>query len=169
MTHKNLRAIVKNSILRRMDEMSYARFRPADLLQRPREFGRVLEPSGWKTIARYRPEFVAAARLQHVAAWEVRDALGIHKNEPAPFRRNRLEKSGATVASLEELASAMGETQLTLSRKLNGQSAASLVDLAGWAYHLNWPTVVPAVQDRSDLMRPGDSPWIGSGKPVGGR
>jgi hypothetical protein len=147
----------------------YMRFRPADLLANPREFGRATEPTGWKTADIYRPEFVAAARLQHVAAWEVRDALGIHADEPEPLRRNRLQKSGATVCSLEELAAAMGETPLTLMRKLNGQAAASLSDLAGWAYHLNWPTVWAAVQDRTDLMRPGDSPTKKPGRPQAGR
>lgn len=151
--------------------MSYARFRPADLLANPRDFGRVLEPLRWKTEATYRPEFVAAARLQHIAAWEVRDALGLLERglETEPLRRNRLLDSGATVGSLEELATAMGEKLLTLNRKLNGQAAASLSDLAGWAYHLNWPTVWAAVQDRADLMRPGDALTVVEGRPSGGR
>ncbi len=149
--------------------MASGRFRPADLLEKPREFGRVLEPTGWKTADTYRPEFVAAARLQHVAAWEVRDVLGIHSGELEQERRTRLEEAGSTVGSLEELAAAMGEAPRTLQRKLNGQAAASLSDLAGWAYHLNWPTVWAAVQDRTDLMRPGDSPTKKSGRPQAGR
>ena len=149
--------------------MSYTRFRPADLLENPREFGRALKPSRWKADDRYQPEFIAAARLQHIAAWEVRDALGLHEQEPEQLRRDRLAKSQATVASLEELAVAMGETLLTLKRKLNGQAAASLADLAGWAYHLNWPTVWAAVQDRNDLTGPGDTPDFRPGRAVGGR
>lgn len=151
--------------------MGYARFRPADLLENPREFGRVLNPSRWKTEDLYKPEFVGAARLRHIAAWEVRDALGMHEREPEPeqLRQSRLAKSEATVTSLEELAVVMGETLLTLTRKLNGQAAASLADLAGWAYHLNWPTVWAAVQDRSDLTRPGDTPEFRAGRAVGGR
>lgn len=149
--------------------MSYARFRPADLLENPREFGRVLNPSRWKTDDLYKPEFVGAARLQHIAAWEVRDALGMHEREPELLRKSRLAQSEATVTSLEDLAAVMGETLLTLTRKLNGQAAASLADLAGWAYHLNWPTVWAAVQDRSDLTRPGDAPEFRPGRAVGGR
>lgn len=149
--------------------MAYRRFRPADILLNPREFGREWEPTGWTATDAYRPEFIAAARLQHLAAWEVRDAFGIHDDLPEPLRRNRLKKAGATVGSLAELASAMGETELTLTKKLNGQVAASLSDLAGWSYHLNQPTVWPAVQDRADLMRPGDKPSVRRARPVSGR
>jgi hypothetical protein len=58
--------------------------------------------------------------------------------------------------SAAELAALMGESEVWLGRKLNGQVTASLTDPAGWTYHLNKPEVWPVPNSIEDLMMPGD-------------
>jgi hypothetical protein len=132
------------------------RFRPAALLLDPRQFGRVETLTAWSPVQVFRPEVVAAAMLQHMSAFEVRRELGLIPEFPPDKRRTPAK---TPVRSLEDLASAMGESLRTLERKLNGQAAASIQDLAGWAYHLDHPMVWPCVGNREDLKRPGDK-WV---------
>lgn len=53
-----------------------------------------------------------------------------------------------------------------LRRKLNGQVAASLTDLAGWAYHLNRPDVWPVPSSIDDITMPGDGRLRPTGRRV---
>lgn len=136
-----------------------ARFKPASLCEGEREFGRVEQPR-WRSGHPYRPEDAAAARLQHQAAYAVRETLLLlpRKGRPMParYRLDQLAAAGVEITSLEELAGLMGEGEVWLRRKLNGLVTASLTDLAGWAYHLNRATVWPVVESVDALTIPGD-------------
>ncbi len=137
------------------------RFKPASLCEDPREFGRVGQPK-WRSGHPYRPEDAAAAWLQHQAAYSVRETLLLlppaegKRRLPERVRIDTLTAAGIGVTSTAELAALMGESEVWLGRKLNGQVTASLTDLAGWTYHLNKPEVWPVPNSIEDLMMPGD-------------
>ena len=142
------------------------RFIPAALCENPRHFGRKASPT-WQSGHPYRPEDAAAARLQHEAAYAVRESLHLlNRRVPEEMRLARLEAEGVGVASTAELAELMGESDAWLRRKLNGQVAASLTDLAGWAYHLNRPEVWPVPGSIDDLTIPGDGRLRPTGRRV---
>jgi hypothetical protein len=141
------------------------RFVPASLCETARDFGRVQDPV-WRSGHPYRPEDAAAAWLQHRAAFEVRESLLLLvRRLPKEMRLARLREQGIGVTSIAELADLMGEQEVWLRRKLNGQVTASLKDLAGWAYHLNRPEVWPVPNSIDDLTMPG----VGRLRPTGPR
>ena len=132
------------------------RFVPASLCEHAREFGRVPRPE-WKSGHVYRPEDVAAARLQHQVAYNVRKTLHLlNRRLPEHMRLDRLRQDGFEVTTLAELADLMGESEEWLKRKFNGQVTASLTDLAGWTYHVNRTEVWPVLASMNDLTMPGD-------------
>ena len=103
--------------------MGSQRFLPATILERHRDFGRVRnavidydEP--------YRDGVVAGALYQHLVAFTVREHLD-----------SQLEPHGA----LNELARRLEVSPGWLLRKLHGQAAASLDEMAEWLMELDLP------------------------------
>jgi hypothetical protein len=147
-----------------------SRFKPASLCEDPKAFGRVEKPQ-WSSGHPYRPEDAAAAWLQHQAAYAVREKLLLlppaegQRRLPERYRIDRLTAAGIGVTTTAELAELMGESEIWLRRKLNGQVTASLTDLAGWTYHLNAPEVWPVPNSIEELTMPGD----GRMRPTGRR
>ena len=103
--------------------MGSQRFLPATILERHRDFGRVLnavidydEP--------YRDGVVAGALYQHLVACTVREHLD---SQPEPR------------GALNELARRLKVSPGWLLRKLHGQAAASLDEMAEWLIELDLP------------------------------
>jgi hypothetical protein len=108
------------------------RFRPAQVVQNHRSFGRDIEAvpvrvEGWSEGE------MAWAWFQHRTALAVRAEL---KARPIP---------------LSVLAVGVNEDEAWLERKLRGQAPADLGEMFEWALRLG-VNILPLIQDRSDLL-----------------
>ncbi|HET9090388.1 MAG TPA: hypothetical protein VFN54_08870 [Acidimicrobiales bacterium] len=103
--------------------MNTRRFLPASILQRHRDFGRVVD-----AIVDYdeplRDGVVAAALYQHYVAYTVRESLA---------------SSPDLQAALRDLAARLRVSPGWLQRKLHGQASASLDEMAEWLIELDLP------------------------------
>jgi len=116
----------------RLKTLTKPRFRPAQVVQVPRTFGRDKDAvpvwvEGWSEGE------MAWAWYQHRMALAVRAEL---EARPLPLRT---------------LAGAINETKGWLERKLRGQAPADLGAMFEWALRLGIH-VLPLVQDRKDLL-----------------
>lgn len=112
--------------------MGSRRFLPATVLERHRDFGRAPD-----AVIDYDEPYVdgavAGAYYQHLVAFAVREHLD---SEPDPR------------AALNDLARRLGVSPGWLLRKLHGQAAASLDQMAEWLMELDLPA--PSMQTAID-------------------
>ncbi len=112
--------------------MGSRRFLPATILERHRDFGRVPD-AVIDYDEPYRDGVVAGAYYQHLVACTVREHLD---SQPDPR------------AALDDLARRLGVSPGWLLRKLHGQAAASLDEMAEWLMELDLPA--PSMQTAID-------------------
>lgn len=112
--------------------MTKPRFRPAQVVQNPRTFGRdsgavPVRVEGWSEGE------MAWAWFQHRTALAVR----------AELKARRIQ--------LGVLAEAVSADEAWLERKLRGQAPADLGEMFEWALRLG-VNILPPIQDRTDIL-----------------